>query len=119
MRAKPSIIDLEIIDSSALDVDPVEESMRPWDDDDSGCPDEHQPAEECIERGKELSRRVLHPIDRPHATQDHRRIQERIEPTQPACAVIANRPNEHCARNDQARPQQVTRGAAQESRPRQ
>jgi len=52
--------------------------------------DERYAAEQCIKGGKQLPRAWLQVVHRPHAGQDHTRIQECIDPRKLAEATIAN-----------------------------
>jgi hypothetical protein len=56
--------------------------------------DEHdQTAIQGIAAGKQLARWRAGRIDRPHATEQHRRVEEGIEQAEPFKPVIANHPD--------------------------
>lgn len=81
--------------------------------------DEHQTAEKRIKRSEELRRVRLQAIDRTHPAQDHRRIQECIDPSEASDGVVAHRPGTGDSCKDDDRQQYMATGAPEELRPRQ
>ena len=76
-----------------FEMGPVQQAVHPWGEHDADEADEHEPAEEGIERCEQLGARRVHAIDGAHAAKNHRRVQKRIEPRQPSKSRISDRTN--------------------------
>lgn len=88
--------------------------MRIRRDQQSGHPDKDDPGKKRIERGEELCRIIGQRIDRPHAPQNHRGIQHRIDPREFAEHVISDHANPQRNRHDERNPKEVVEHAPAE-----
>jgi hypothetical protein len=75
-----------------IDMELVEHSMQKRREHDPHDGDEHKPAKKRIRRREHFCAESGQPVDRPHAPQDHRRIQERIDPIQSGTPMISGDP---------------------------
>jgi hypothetical protein len=89
----------------------MEEPMNPRRHDYPGDANEHQPAEERVQRREQLAVSSFHPIDWPHPAEDHRRVEERIDTIKPAGYVIAERTATHGAAKKQESQQEMPCGS--------
>jgi hypothetical protein len=78
--------------------DPVNQRSKDY----SGYRNEQQAAEQGIRRSKELGSAAMQFIDRPHASQDHGRVQQCINQTQPAYPMIPGYPNAQSKEHQEA-----------------
>src|SRR5574341_994236 len=72
-----------------FDVQPVEKAMDKRRDEDRGDGEEGHAGIECVERREEFRGPRDEVGDLPHPTQDHRRIEERVDPRESRDEVIA------------------------------
>jgi hypothetical protein len=75
----------------------------------AGDRDEDQSAEKRVERGEEFCGGTVQFVHGPHAAEQHRGIQERVEPRQGGKVVIAEDPDAESYRKDQDRENGMTR----------
>src|SRR5262245_19075049 len=91
--------------------------MEPRREHDAHHSDEDETAEEGVQRGEHLGRRRRHLVHRAHAAQDHRGVEERIEPVQLTERVVADSADTHRDEDDGEAQGEMTPGAPKESGP--
>jgi hypothetical protein len=72
-----------------FEVEAVEQAMAEGGHHDAYDDEEDDPGEQRVEGGEELSGRAPDRVDRPHAPENHGRVEERVEPGEPLQVVIA------------------------------
>lgn len=98
-----------------LDVELVQHPVEDWREHDARRADQDQPGEKRIRRGEDLRRIRGQRVHRPHARENHGRIQQRIHPLQPADEMIpedadAERTPDQPARQRQCPQEAVVKG---------
>src|SRR5512140_3591484 len=77
----------------------VQEPMDDGGEEEPGHHDEHQPAEERVGGGEQLSRRCVQLRDRPHPPEDHRRVEDRVHPRDPLDPMVPGYPQKQGGEN--------------------
>jgi hypothetical protein len=67
----------------------VDHPVEKWSEKNSGGNDEEKAREECIKTGEQLSTGRAWLVERAHPAENHRRIEERVNPRQSDDSVIA------------------------------
>ena len=80
-------------------MEPVKQPMNKWSQDYCRHRQKSDPAVESVKCRKKLCRRRIHVIDRPHAGENHRSIQQSIDPGQ-ICEVTVTDATYHQRQRD-------------------
>src|SRR5512141_1048790 len=87
-RGKSRARSLVLALAAGFQVEFVEETMDDGGEEEPGHHDEHQPAEERVGGGEQLSRRRVQLRDRPHPPEDHRGVEDRVHPRDPLDPMV-------------------------------
>jgi hypothetical protein len=88
---------------SYLEVESMQKPVRKRGDDDAHAGDENDPAEEGINAGEQLGHRGVKGRDGTHPGQDHRRVEERVDPGKVGGEVVPQNTDAQRSTDEQRR----------------
>lgn len=104
MRA-PSSVSGPVV--AGLEVEPVKEAMDYRSEKDTRHNEEEDAGEERIERGEQLAPGGPQNVHRPHPAENHRGIEQGVDPRQPLDSMVAQDAEHECGDEDGERYQRV------------